>query len=247
MNESLNLIGLIKAASDEDIDWSAPDASYSSPYLISGMRLTPQQFEAYENRRRVYGGANAKKWLKKNYGKTGRLQKVDESKYPTSTWDSSPNVSAPAKPSRAALSSNARIHRTRVGGNKQVVKPRASRSARNSANSRLSSSSASDFMDVTHMSDRDVMDWVQNHALEIDNAWHSDPYYKNMARRVAAISDPKLFDDARHPVYGVPDDVLDLRVQNLFREAAKPYANMLQVRSYDPVSSGGFGYATRGR
>ena len=73
MNESLNLIGLIKAASDEDIDRSAPDVSYSSPYLISGMRLTPQQFEAYENRRRVYGGANAKKWLKKNYGKTGRL------------------------------------------------------------------------------------------------------------------------------------------------------------------------------
>lgn len=102
-------------------------------------------------------------------------------------------------------------------------------------------------MDVSGMSDSEVMDWVQNHASEINNAWHSDPYYQNMARRVAAISDPKLFNDARHPVYGVPDDVLNLRIQSLFRDAARPYAEMLRGGSYDPVSSGGFGAYSRGR
>lgn len=232
MTKSLNLIGLIKAASGE-VDWSAPDASYNSPYLVAGMRLTPEQNAAYDEYKATHGRVKARKWLKQNYGKTGRTQKVDEVANPVSTMDPTPSV--PTKPSGAALRTNARTYRTRVGG------PRPARVARPSVS--RPSSVAPRSMDVSGMSDNDVMTWVQNHASEINNQWYRDPYYQNMARRVAKIKDPYLFQDAVDPVYGVPNDKLDLRVQNIFQSAAKPYAEMVSNRSDSPTA--GLGYRTR--
>lgn len=258
---SLNIFGLLKAASEE-VDWSVPDASYNSPYLISGMRLTPQQNEAYQNRKLTHGRENAKAWLKQNYGKTGRTQKVDESKYPTSTMTPAPAVSTtptsspapttpavPAKPSRAALSANSRMHRTRVG-NRGIANqgglynPGPNRTPSLAANS--STSSMPNRMNPYKMSEGELMGWVQNHASEIVNNWHKDPYYYEMAKQVANIQDPRLmsdFDADPNRNYGT----LETRIKSMFRDAAKPYASMLQGNAYDPVSSGGFGAYSRGR
>lgn len=240
--KSLNLIGLIKAASGE-VDWSAPDASYNSPYLVAGMRLTPEQNAAYDEYKATHGRAKARKWLKQNYGKTGRTQKVDEVANPVSTMDPTPSV--PTKPSGAALRTNARTYRTRVGGPRPARNARPSGSRTRSVAPR-SSSVAPRYMDVSDMSDSDVMTWVQNNASEINNQWYKDPYYQNMARRVAKIKDPHLFQDAVDPVYGVPDDKLNLRVQHIFQSAAKPYAELVSDRSNSPTTSGGLGYRNRG-
>lgn len=113
--------------------------------------------------------------------------------------------------------------------------------------SRVSSPSQRYEVDDSLMSDADVLNWVQNHASEINNQWHSDPRYNNIARRVAKIRDPYLFQDAADSVYGVSDDVLNARIQSLFRGEAEPYARMVSGSHYDPVSSGGFGPYSRGR
>ena len=55
--ESLNFIGLIKAAAGKEVDWSAPDANYNSPFLVAGMRLTPEQNAAYDEYKAMYGRA----------------------------------------------------------------------------------------------------------------------------------------------------------------------------------------------
>ena len=242
--ESLNFIGLIKAAAGKEVDWSAPDANYNSPFLVAGMRLTPEQNAAYDEYKAMYGRAKARKWLKQNYGKTGRTQTVNTQANPTSTMDPAStrrgagviNAQRPTGADYRAARTQGRTIRSRVGGNKpsrRVAKKPAV--------------SAPSTMDVSGMSDQDVMTWVQNHASEINNKWYSDPYYQNMARRVAQLQDPHLFQDAKDPVYGVSDDALNLRVQNLFQNAAKPYARMVSDRSNSPTTSGGLGYRTRGR
>lgn len=255
---SLNIFGLLKAASEE-VDWSVPDASYNSPYLISGMRLTPQQNEAYQNRKLTHGRENAKAWLKQNYGKTGKTQKVDESKYPTSTMTpataapttptSSPAPTAPAKPSRASLSANSRMHRTRVGNrgisNQGVLyNPRPNRTSSLAANS--STSSMPNRMNPYKMSEGELMGWVQNHASEIVNNWHKDPYYATTAYRVANIMNPQLMSDFESNPSRTAG-TLDQMIQSEFIRAARPYADMLKETPYDPVSSGGFGAYSRGR
>lgn len=241
-NLSLNVIGLIKAAASKEVDWSAPDANYSSPFLVSGMRLTPEQNAAYDEYKAMHGREKARKWLKQNYGKTGRTQAVStpaSTMAPASTVRRSTGVINTQKPTGAdyrAARNQGRTIRSRVGGNKP-----ARRVAKKPA------VAAPNTMDVSGMSDQDVMTWVQNHASEINNKWYSDPYYQNMARRVAQLQDPYLFQDAKDPVYGVSDDALNLRVQNLFQNAAKPYARMVSDRSNSPTTSGGLGYRTRGR
>lgn len=239
--ESSNIIGLIKAAAAKEVDWSAPDANYSSPFLVAGMRLTPEQNAAYDEYKAMYGREKARKWLKKNYGKTGRTQAVST---PASTMDSpssrrSTGVINAQRPSGAdyrAARTQGRTIRSRVGGNRP-----ARRVAKKPAVSTPST------MDVSGMSDNDVMTWVQNHASEINNQWYNDPYYYNLAKRVAQIQDPTMMSDAADPRYGVSDEVLKQRVMGSFRRAAEPYARMVSDRSNSPTTSGGLGYRTRGR
>lgn len=239
---SVNIIGLIKSAAE--VDWSVPDSNYNSPFLVSGMRLTQEQNAAYDEYKATHGRKKALKWLKKNYGKTGRTQTVDTVANPTSSLQPSTprtsrgviNTQKPTSDDYRAARVGGRTIRSRVGGNKpsrRVAKKPAVSSPRT--------------MDVSGMSDRDVMTWVQDHASEINNSWYNDPYYYELAKRVAQIRDPYMFQDAADPAYGVSDDVLKHRVTGSLREAARPYAEMISDRSYAPTTSGGLGYALRGR
>ncbi len=241
-NLSLNVIGLIKAAASKEVDWSAPDANYSSPFLVSGMRLTPEQNAAYDEYKAMHGREKARKWLKQNYGKTGRTQAVStpaSTMAPASTVRRSTGVINTQKPTGAdyrAARNQGRTIRSRVGGNKTSRRV-----------AKKPTVSAPSTMDVSGMSDQDVMTWVQNHASEINNKWYSDPYYYELAKRVAQIQAPTMLRDAADPIYGVSDEVLRQRVMGTLRQAAEPYARMVSDRSNSPTTSGGLGYRTRGR
>lgn len=146
---------------------------------------------------------------------------------------------------RAADARRANRYSSVRGGT--VRSPRYSSARGTTRSSAVSIPSQRYEVDDSSMSDSDVMTWVQNHASEINNQWYSDPRYRNIARRVAQIKDPYLFQDAADPVYGASASELDARIQRLFRSEAEPYARMISDRSYDPVSSGGFGAYSRGR
>lgn len=255
MTKSINLTGLVKAAAGE-VDWSAPDASYNSPYLVAGMRLTPEQNAAYDEYKATHGRAKAREWLKQNYGKTGRTQTVDETAHPVSTMEPSNTTyskpsAAPSVPSTASAPSGyyPKTQRTRVGS-PRVTNQRGLYNAKPDRTSSLTTNSSTrsipDRMNPYSMSNDELMGWVRNHASEITNKWYNDPYYYEMAKQVASIQDPWLMSDFNADPSG-GYGALENRIKTTFRDAARPYADMLQGNTYDPESSGGFGSYSIGR